>query len=272
MQRDPNVPEREAFGGTLQHDVHEFAGFLLGYVDDETNMRRDHAQRAGKIYTTNDGTITENALDCLRRHHTYMDSIIDRYFRHLEVNIFTCRGCPEEQTFFDGWHSVLRVEEGDNGTVELAHLLARRHAREGPSICETCMATNRMRQLKYARIPDRLVFMISRFGAAGKLKTKVRFPTRNLDVTKYCAGPDPGPMIYDCYAVVIHVGDTLSSGHYYAYVQDEQSRDPTDWWNCNDHICTRVKIDSQNPTPETEKMYKDGTAHPYLLFYRRQGT
>jgi len=283
MQREPTVSERDAFGGNIQHDVHDFASFLLGHVDDETNMRRDHTMVEPKMYTSNDGTISQNALDYWRLHRTYMDSILDRYFRSLEVNIRRCSGCPEERDFADGWHTALRVQQGDSDTVEFAQLLARYFAPGDPFRCTTCLATDRMQQARYARMPDRLVFMIARFGATSKLKNKVRFPTRNLDLTRYFVDPDQtgasstdrhfsGPMIYDCYAVVVHSGNTLNSGHYYAFVQDEQSRDPTDWWECNDHECTRVKIDSQHPNDDTEKMYQRGTAHPYLLFYKRQGT
>ena len=83
-----------------------------------------------------------------------------------------------------------------------------------------------------------------------------------------------GRMKYDCYAVTVHVGTGINGGHYYAYVQDDSSPDPTDWFRCNDENVDRVKIGAGPGVSGdmTEQMYQSGNASAYMIFYRRQGT
>ena len=209
------------------------------------------------------------------------------------------------------------VGSGNYGATDLDRLLASHQATEhfADLKCETCNKPGRTRRAKFARLPDRLAFCLNRFnssfgsqsrsftsmlsgsGGSNKIHTKVRFPIRDLDLTRYCAEPDPdmastddphyaGRMKYDCYAVTVHVGQGINGGHYYTYVQDEQSKDPTDWFKCNDDVVERVKIGSLSPNgngsngnggngniPDlTEVMYANGNTSAYMVYYRRQGT
>lgn len=264
----------------------------------------------------------QNAIDYWRDYSTASASIIDKYFRGLEVFISRCQNaeCRQEIRMFqpcDVWILNIAAEIGGEGNgygvTDLDRLLASHQASEHfPDLkCETCNQPGRTRRAKFARLPDRLAFCLNRFnssfgqsrnsfssilsgGGSNKIHTKVRFPIRDLDLTKYCAEPDPdmattddahyaGRMKYDCYAVTVHVGQGINGGHYYTYVQDEQSKDPTDWFKCNDDLVERVKIGSGpglngngngngGMSDLTEAMYANGNTSAYMVYYRRQGT
>ncbi|KAK3402008.1 hypothetical protein B0T20DRAFT_450912 [Sordaria brevicollis] len=314
-------PETEIFGGPAQQDAQEFYSFIIDNIHDETNIHRDRKPpKEEKQYSPKNGTVIQNAIDYWREYSTASSSIIDKYFRGLEVFISRCQNpeCRQEIRMFqpcDVWILNIAAETGGNegfgngyGATDLDRLLASHQAIENFADlkCETCNKPGRTRRAKFARLPDRLAFCLNRFnssfgqqsrsftsilsgGGSNKIHTKVRFPIRDLDLTRYCAEPDPdmattddphyaGRMKYDCYAVTVHVGQGINGGHYYTYVQDEQSKDPTDWFKCNDDVVERVKIGSggsvtSNGIPDlTEVMYANGNTSAYMVYYRRQGT
>jgi len=261
-------------------------------IHDETNIHRNKKppKSLGKDYTPKDGTIIQNAMSYWRDYSTSSASIVDKYFRGLEVFISVCQKASCRQVLHqfqpcDVWILNLAGASPDY-SVTLDKLLEIHQKPEYfPDLaCETCKSPGRTRQAKFARLPDRLAFCLNRFNErSNKIHTKVRFPIRDLDLTRYCAEPDPdcastedihfaGRMRYDCYAVTVHVGSGINGGHYYSYVQDEQSRDPTDWFRCNDEAVDRVKIGSSSSGDLTEAMYQSGNTSAYMVYYRRQGT
>jgi len=292
-------PDSEVFGGCSQQDAQEFYSFIMDNIHDETNIRRNRRPpKEEKPYTPKDGTIIQNAMDYWRDYSKASASVIDKYFRGLEVFISRCHNpaCRQEIRLFQPCDVWILNLAGMGDPTDLDSLLANHQTSEHfpDLICETCNKAGRTRKAKFARLPDRLAFCLNRFNSAGggfsnrlmasgKIHSKVRFPIRDLDLTRYCAEPDPdmattddrnfgGKMRYDCYAVSVHVGQGINGGHYYSYVQDETSKDPTDWFRCNDDIVDRVKIGSGQPGDLTETMYQSGNASAYMVYYRRRGT
>ncbi|KAL2260209.1 hypothetical protein VTK26DRAFT_5871 [Humicola hyalothermophila] len=294
--------ETEIFGGPSQQDAQEFYSFIMDNIHDETNVRRDRKPpKEEKPYTPKDGSVIHNAMDYWRDYSSASASIVDKYFRGLEVFISRCHNptCRQEIRLFQPCDVWILNLAGMSDPTDLDSLLVNHQTAEHfpDLVCETCNKPGRTRRAKFARLPDRLAFCLNRFHNAGnrflstgtgtgKIHTKVRFPIRDLDLTRYCAEPDPdmangagdrhfaGRMRYDCYAVTVHVGQGINGGHYYSYVQDETSRDPTDWFRCNDEVVDRVKIGAAPGTPGdlTEAMYQSGNASAYMVYYRRQGT
>ena len=62
--------------------------------------------------------------------------------------------------------------------------------------------------------------------------------------------------IYDLYGVIIHVGSSTNSGHYYAYCKNMGS---DTWFECNDSHISRMKNESSVLNREA-----------YLLFYQKR--
>ncbi|KAK3939081.1 hypothetical protein QBC46DRAFT_263966 [Diplogelasinospora grovesii] len=290
-------PDSEVFGGPCQQDAQEYYQFLTDNLHDETNVRRDKKQPPEKTYTREDGTVIQNAVDYWSAYSTASASIIDKYFRGLMVFIDTCQSCHRETRSFQPSDVWILSLAGASDPTDLDALLSKHQAPETfPELkCEKCKEPGRTRRIKFGRMPDRLAFCFNRFqqhslrrNASSKIHTKVRFPIRDLDLTRYMAQPNPdvfdetsseikdahfvGGMRYDCYAVTVHTGQGINGGHYYAYVQDELSKDPTDWFKCNDDSVTRVKIGTgRDGDVATEHMYQHGPASAYMVYYRRQG-
>ena len=62
-----------------------------------------------------------------------------------------------------------------------------------------------------------------------------------------------GDQMYDLYGVVIHVGSSTNSGHYYAYCKNMQNGS---WFECNDSHIGKLASESSALNKEA-----------YLLFY-----
>lgn len=87
-----------------------------------------------------------------------------------------------------------------------------------------------------------------------KLSNLVDFPIDELDLTPYVKGPQPGPHIYELYAVSEHSGG-LGGGHYTAVGRNFRNGK---WYDFNDS--------SVHPTDA-----KSGVSNrAYVLFYRRK--
>ena len=65
-----------------------------------------------------------------------------------------------------------------------------------------------------------------------------------------------GDEIYDLYGVVIHVGSSTSSGHYFAYCKNMQNNS---WYECNDSHIGGLSSESNALNKEA-----------YLLFYQKR--
>ena len=111
--------------------------------------------------------------------------------------------------------------------------------------CEKCKSLqNATKRLSVNIAPRILIVTIKRFDIFGrKLSKKIRYPA-TFDLKKYMdASIDDskktkvvGNEIYDLYGIVIHVGSSTNSGHYYAYCK---SFDNSQWYECNDSHISR---------------------------------
>jgi ubiquitin carboxyl-terminal hydrolase 8 len=289
--------EAEIFGGSAQQDCQEYYQFITDNIHDETNVHRDRKGKGDREYTREDGTVVEIAMKAWEEYSKANKSLIDKYFRGLLAWASQCHNCGYLTYTFhpsDVWILPL-TRIGNDESTTLDRLMAKDCEREEfspkehPDLkCDKCAKAGRSRQMRYARMPDRLAICFNRFetsyqtNSITKKMAKVTFPIRNLDLTKYfinqteSATPDDhhfgGQMLYDCYAVTVHMGKGINGGHYYSYVRDDQARDPSDWFLCNDESVTRVRIGSNRPGDRTETMYQDGNTCAYMVYYQRQGS
>ena len=169
------------FGGTSQQDAQEFYSFIMDNLHDETNMRRNMPSVAMRTYTSNDSTVIQNAMDAWRTYRQYNASIIDRYFRGLDVVVFRCVNpdCGLEQYRFEiSDMCILSVSPlKDRESIKFERLLdgVTATANVDGSRCEKCKTLNRQHEQRFARLPDRLAFCIGRFeDPSTKLNNMVR--------------------------------------------------------------------------------------------------
>lgn len=69
---------------------------------------------------------------------------------------------------------------------------------------------------------------------------------------------------YMLVAVVVHIGKTTESGHYFTYIRD--STDPNQWIALNDSIA--YLMEKEVDISSMLKKYDEDT--PYMLFYQRE--
>lgn len=114
-------------------------------------------------------------------------------------------------------------------------------------------------------LPQYLVITLGRFQGTTsghnswwghKIKTRVKFPTDNLDMSKYFdISPNQPKPIYNLVAVSNHKGSSLHGGHYFSYVR--ASINSSTWILLND---TMIKTVHKNSIV---------TNQAYMLFYER---
>ncbi|KAJ9151313.1 AMP-binding enzyme [Pleurostoma richardsiae] len=285
-------PAEDIFGGRSQQDAQEFLSFLITELDDETNTLRDRNPNIHQPKMDVGKSVLQGAVEYWREHRQSHASLVDKYWRTIELLTTTCKNCGHSNHKFEVSDFLALTLPPDTSRLTLDSLLEDYTAPELISEykCDSCKVpgTNINRR-SFARLPDLLCILFRRFTHMGgenaeKDNRIVTFPVRDFDMTPYflpdqkqpAFGDDvdthfQGPFIYDAYAVVTH-GGSLKSGHYQAYVRDEGSNDPTLWNHFNDTIVTEVHIGTGRNDAGLRELYAKGDQTAYMAFYKRRDT
>lgn len=285
----------EPFGGDQQQDAQEFMSFLLTHLHDETNTRRD---RKGHVEQpdTKRQSLLQAAGEYWHNHIGLNQSIIDRYWRGLELSTVKCEECHTKTYSFSPFEWIpVTVNRGRGMTLDevLGEHTAGNHLSDFS--CDKCRRPTRaLQSLSFARMPSLLCVCLRRFqyqptyGKSVKSSAPITWDFNDTDMSRYFltsadqtpanGTTDPtdpafaAPFRYETYAVIIHEGSTTNSGHYTAYVRDSSSHDPYAWFYCNDSSVTKVRIGSGDRDDVQEAVFKTGRDKvPYLIFFRRKG-
>jgi hypothetical protein len=141
------------------------------------------------------------------------------------------------------------------------------------SSCNNELVERAERRTLVKNWPSHFVLSLKRFyysnGNIHKRLDKVTFSE------KVCfSSPDLDTGIeYKLYGVVVHLGSTVSNGHYVAYLTHstnaewrvEGSGSNNEWWRCDDERVERVV--GERPW----EMKESATGTPYMGFYKRVG-
>lgn len=281
----------EQFGGSQQQDAQEFMSFLLTHLHDETNILRD---RKGQVEQpdTKRQSLLKAAVEYWRNHLELNQSIIDRYWRGIELSSVECLECHTRTYRFSPFEWIpLTVNMGEGTTLSQAL----RHHTSLNTLddfsCDECRRATRAQQsLSFARLPPLLCVAFRRFhyqqktGDVRKSTAPLTWDFNDCDFSRYFLDPsecannpeiiDPafsGPFRYECYAVIVHVGSRVDNGHYFAYVRDSASHDPYAWFCCNDSRVSKVRIGCGGSFDIQAEVFKSGRDQvPYLAFFRRK--
>lgn len=119
--------------------------------------------------------------------------------------------------------------------------------------CEKCKVTTRAtKQFTIHRAPNVLSICLKRFSMMGsKLSYDVRYPN-TLKINRYCSDSQV-PHEYELYAILVHSGFSVNSGHYYSYCKTSRGG-----WS---------KFDDCTVTPVSQESVLQ--KQPYILYYRR---
>lgn len=279
------------FGGPRQQDAEEFLSFLFENLQDETNGHRNKDGIAGAPQVQKDMEL-QAAYEYWVNHLQFSNSIIDKFFRGLEMRRTVCETCDNKTYAWEPF-TVLKLHiSSDRGSQTLTQCLreySRTEMIEGYD-CEVCKRKTKARRKAYlARLPSLLCIQLVRFAYRGgsneKILNKITWNFQGLDLEdnviprqnrKLAPGvSDPGlakPFDYQCYGVVTHMGATLAQGHYFAYVRNPQpSANIYDWYKCSDANVSRVRIGSGDMDDIQDKVFLDQDNHtPYMLFFKKK--
>lgn len=293
------------FGGPYQQDAQEFISFLLENLHDETNRLRDHTGEVQQPTLGPRSTALGNALLYWNEYRKYNDSLVDKYWRGVEVTDRRCRACGHPSLtyeHFDAIHLPIPPNEASTATT-MADLLGQYCSADvlDEYKCDQCRRIDTTeKRVRLVRLPDLLCVSFRRFQGNEhygfrKNNTAVVFPINGLDMTPYTMQgittaedqaadgifvDDPtrteqqfrAPFIYDCYAVIVHSG-TLKSGHYRSFIKDEGAADTNQWHHFDDARIEPVIIGSNDSRDMARRLYRDnqhGGASAYMVFYKRR--
>ncbi|KAM9763145.1 ubiquitin carboxyl-terminal hydrolase 1 [Menidia menidia] len=142
---------------------------------------------------------------------------------------------------------------------------------EDKYFCETCHHyTEAERSLLFDKTPEVITIHLKRFSANGleldpyaglsKVNTPLQTPL-TLSLEEWCTKPPPssgGGQRYQLFAVVMHSGVTISSGHYTAYIRMSDLRDARLWLQDKKEAEPEEEEEKEQKEPDGPQDYDDG--------------
>lgn len=258
--------------------------FLLTHLDDETNSRRNRRGHAAQPDTSRQSPL-QAAIEYWGNHTYYSNSIVDRYWRLLELGITECHSC-NSRTYNFRTANMISPSIG-NDDMRLEKVIAE-HTKGNildDFFCDKCKVQRKATtSMTYPRMPSLLCIAFNRFdvnprGHISKSTAKIEWDLNDFDMSPCflkpndCTTDSPptdkafkGRFGYQCFAVVEHSGSSAGSGHYTAYVRDPRTADPSAWLYCNDANVSKVRMDHD----QRQRLFKSGDRVPYLAFFSRK--
>ncbi|CAH1957542.1 unnamed protein product [Acanthoscelides obtectus] len=248
----------------LLHLTWKHATHLAGY----------RQQDAHEFFIATLNILHNHCLDTMHKNNELLDRengkcpcIIDKIYTGSLQSDVVCQKCNVVSTKIDPlWDFSLDlgpVTLGGKQPTSLYAVLEQFTRAELLSyMCSSCGTSQEStKQLTMKTLPIVINFHLKRFQHSEEIKKKIStvisFPEM-LDMTPFMSSsstenPYPQDNRYSLFAVINHVGTSIMSGHYTAYVRHHRDI----WYKCNDEIITRAKFE--------EVLASEG----YLLFYHK---
>ncbi|KAH7514420.1 hypothetical protein FEM48_Zijuj11G0087800 [Ziziphus jujuba var. spinosa] len=193
------------------------------------------------------------------------ENLVKRVFGGRLISKLRCCNCGHCSDTYEPLIDLsLEIEDVDTlpSALESFTKLEKIEDSETKFTCENCKEEVAVeKQLMVDQAPTIAAFHLKRFKNDGsyveKIDKHVEYPME-LDLQSYtsCTSQDNVELKYDLYAVVVHVGFSSTSGHYFCFVRSS----PDAWYRLDDSKVTRVR--------EEFVLSQDA----YILFYAKCGT
>ncbi|CAL0311817.1 unnamed protein product [Lupinus luteus] len=227
-----------SFSSYQQEDAHEFMQCALDKLD-------------------------RRFLDLKENNKSFDDvNLVDNIFGGRLLSKLRCSNCGHSSNTYEPLIDMsLEIENVDTLPNALESFTKLEHI-ESNFKCDGCKVEVTLeKQLLLDQTPSVAAFHLKRFKTDGnfveKVDKHVDFPLE-LDLQLYSVSDHNSnkPMKYDLHAVVVHIGLSATSGHYFCYVRSA----PDIWHKLDDSLVTRVSAESVL------------SQEAYILFYAQQGT
>ncbi|KAE9596940.1 putative ubiquitinyl hydrolase 1 [Lupinus albus] len=189
-------------------------------------------------------------------------NLVEKIFGGRLISKLRCSNCGHSSNTYEPLIDMsLEIENVDTLSSALESFTKLENI-EANFKCDGCKEEVSLeKQLLLDQAPSVAAFHLKRFKTDGtsveKLDKHVDFPLE-LDLQLYSVSNQNSiePMKYDLYAVVVHMGLSATSGHYFCYVRSA----PDIWHRLDDSQVTRVSADYVL------------SEEAYILFYAQHGT
>lgn len=285
------------WGIDRQQDAKEFFDFIVDCLHEDLNV--NWARTPLRALTTEQEAKREKTPKLIvskkewERYTHREESFITSLFAGQHASRLRCTTCQFTSTTYEAFYSI-SVEIPRSGVGSIEECLRSYCAEEMLSGDEVwkCPQCNKEReatkQITITRAPQFLVVHFKRFSAgrgesARKVRTPINFPLHDFDLEPYMLPPpspheaqsiarDFGaqelktdltmtpPYTYDAYAVMRHIGTTLTSGHYTCLARDKARKC---WRHFND---TNIGDFDPSRLPERDRLQNEMA---YIVFYQR---
>jgi len=185
-----------------------------------------------------------------------LESLFNGKFRSR----ITCQRCGSHSDCFDPFMDVSLDVAACNSLEDCLKRFTAVEILQGVNLykCKNCdIKVVAHKQFSIHQLPAVLTVQLKRFDVtrnrAGKIHRRISFP-ESLRLGSYLSIRDDD-IAYSLVGVVVHIGSSLSSGHYVAFCRGPNGF----WYKCDDECVTQVKL-------ETVLSEMSGA---YLLFYER---
>lgn len=283
------------WGVDRQQDAKEFFDFIIDCLHEDLNMNWQRSQllpltTEQEFHRESMPPHTVSSIEWNRYEHREKSRISD-LFAGQHASKLRCTTCKHTSTTHEAFYSV-SVEIPQSGKGNIYECLESYCMEEKLGCdelwkCPYCKCEREAtKKITITRAPQVLVVHFKRFSAskkevARKIHTPIHFPLQQLNIGPYMLHPpaasaegrstsaeggDPAttsPFLYDCYAVMRHLGTSLSGGHYIALVRDEAR---SCWRKFDDEYSS--DFDPAKLRPEQRLQNEQA----YLVFYIRSGT
>ena len=240
------------WGVDRQQDAKEFFDFLVDCLHEDLNSNWHRSQlqpltTEQELYRERLSPHYVSATEWSRYTHREQSYISD-LFAGQHASKLRCTTCKHTSTTHEAFYSISveipRSGKGDIHDCLRSYCKEEKLGRGELWKCPYCECEREAtKQITITRAPKVLVVHFKRFSAsknesARKVHTPISFPLHQLNIGPYML-PSPAPntkeaisnaesgdpaltppYVYDCYAVMRHLGTSLSGGHYIALVRD----------------------------------------------------
>lgn len=242
-----------------QHDAHEFLISFLDKLHEDLNRVKEPPSCHSA-----ENTVTEEVIAAIKweEHLLFGCSVIVDLFQGQLKSTVRCTSCCYVSLTFDTFmYLSLPIPEGKLPTLQDCLQEFTKEEQLGADqlwVCPCCAVPNRaIKKFDIWKVPPILVIHLKRFqnvaGASSKITKLVRYPVDNLILSKFTAGPQREPPLYELFAKIDHEGD-LAEGH---YTSAARHRTTGRWHTFDDNSVKSLR---------SREIVTNGA---YLLFYHK---
>lgn len=266
--------ENELFRSNMHQDAHEFLNYLLNEATEilDGTKRRSTDSDRGASMTNGKADDGHTANGSGKKKKTWVHALFEGILTN-ETKCLTCETVTtRDEDFLD---LSLDIEQNSSLSSCLRSFSCSESLRDGDKyFCDTCCSLQEgQKRMRIKKLPPVLALHLKRFkyveqhNQYRKLSYRVVFP-HELRVPGL-GNTDDEPLedtVYDLFAVVIHVGQGASHGHYVSIVKSHNR-----WLLFDDET---VELIDEQSIAACYGSTHDGTQNSdvgYLLFYQARG-